>query len=49
MLPDALRASLAAEPGPVIVCLQAGEVNTGAFDPFSPLVEVAHAAGAGFT
>jgi len=46
MLPDALRASLATEPGPVIVCLQAGEVNTGAFDPFLPLVEVAHAAGA---
>jgi glutamate/tyrosine decarboxylase-like PLP-dependent enzyme len=46
MRPDALRAALAAGAGPVIVCLQAGEVNTGAFDPFVPLVEAAHAAGA---
>ncbi len=29
-----------------IVCLQAGNVNTGAFDPFEPLIESAHAAGA---
>jgi len=32
--------------GPTIVCLQAGNVNTGAFDPFEPLIESAHAAGA---
>jgi len=32
--------------GPAIVCLQAGNVNTGAFDPFEPLIERAHAAGA---
>src|SRR2546426_666868 len=32
--------------GPSIVCLQAGNVNTGAFDPFEPLIESAHAAGA---
>ena len=32
--------------GPTIVCLQAGNVNTGAFDPFEPLIERAHAAGA---
>jgi glutamate/tyrosine decarboxylase-like PLP-dependent enzyme len=32
--------------GPTIVCLQAGNVNTGAFDPFEPLIELAHAAGA---
>lgn len=25
--------------GPVIVCAQAGEVNSGAFDPFDPIVE----------
>jgi len=25
--------------GPVVVCAQAGEVNTGAFDPFSDIVE----------
>jgi glutamate/tyrosine decarboxylase-like PLP-dependent enzyme len=46
MRPDALQATLAAGSGPVIVCLQAGEVNTGAFDPFGALVEIAHAAGA---
>jgi glutamate/tyrosine decarboxylase-like PLP-dependent enzyme len=32
--------------GPTIVCLQAGNVNTGAFDPFLPLIEHAHAKGA---
>ncbi len=32
--------------GPTIVCLQAGNVNTGAFDPFEPLIETAHEAGA---
>lgn len=32
--------------GPAIVCLQAGNLNTGAFDPFVPLIERAHASGA---
>ena len=32
--------------GPTIICLQAGNLNTGAFDPFSPVCEAAHAAGA---
>jgi glutamate/tyrosine decarboxylase-like PLP-dependent enzyme len=32
--------------GPAIVLLQAGNVNTGAFDPFPELIERAHAAGA---
>jgi len=32
--------------GPTIVCLQAGNVNTGAFDPFEPLVERAQSQGA---
>jgi glutamate/tyrosine decarboxylase-like PLP-dependent enzyme len=32
--------------GPAIVCLQAGNVNTGAFDPFEPLCERAHECGA---
>jgi glutamate/tyrosine decarboxylase-like PLP-dependent enzyme len=32
--------------GPTIVCLQAGNVNTGAFDPFELLIERAQAAGA---
>lgn len=33
-------------PGPVIVCLQAGEVNTGAFDDFPAAIEAARARGA---
>lgn len=32
--------------GPAIVCLQAGNVNSGAFDPAPPLIAWAHAAGA---
>jgi glutamate/tyrosine decarboxylase-like PLP-dependent enzyme len=32
--------------GPAIVCAQAGNVNTGAFDPFQPICEWAHGAGA---
>ncbi len=38
--------SLPAIEGPTILCLQAGNVNTGAFDPFAPLIEAAHASGA---
>jgi glutamate/tyrosine decarboxylase-like PLP-dependent enzyme len=33
MEPDGLRAALADIEGPAIVCAQAGEVNTGSFDP----------------
>ena len=32
--------------GPAIVCIQAGNVNTGAFDPAREIIEWAHAAGA---
>ena len=32
--------------GPTILCLQAGNVNTGAFDPLQALCDRAHAAGA---
>ncbi len=32
--------------GPAIVCLQAGNVNTGAFDPLAEVVEAAHEMGA---
>jgi glutamate/tyrosine decarboxylase-like PLP-dependent enzyme len=42
-----LRAEqLPAIAGPTILCLQAGNVNTGAFDPLQELSERAHAAGA---
>jgi len=33
-------------PGPTIVCTQAGNVNTGAFDPIGEICEIAHRAGA---
>jgi glutamate/tyrosine decarboxylase-like PLP-dependent enzyme len=32
--------------GPTIVIAQAGQINTGAFDPFAEIVEIAKAAGA---
>src|SRR6266851_4527488 len=32
--------------GPTIVCAQAGNVNTGAFDPLPEIIEAAHRAGA---
>jgi glutamate/tyrosine decarboxylase-like PLP-dependent enzyme len=35
----ALRAALAAGGGPTIVCAQAGEVNTGAFDPLDEIAD----------
>jgi glutamate/tyrosine decarboxylase-like PLP-dependent enzyme len=38
--------ALPAISGPAIVCLQAGNVNTGAFDPAAELCARAHAAGA---
>ena len=37
----ALEATLAAGDGPTIVCLQAGEVHTGAFDDFAAAIPVA--------
>jgi glutamate/tyrosine decarboxylase-like PLP-dependent enzyme len=45
--PDALAAALDGRPeGPLIVCLQAGNVHSGAFDPFAETVELAHRHGA---
>jgi glutamate/tyrosine decarboxylase-like PLP-dependent enzyme len=41
MRPDDLRAVLARIDGPTIVCAQAGEVNTGSFDPLPEIVEIA--------
>ena len=43
---DALRAALEAEDAPTIVCAQAGEVNTGAFDPFEQIAALASEHGA---
>ncbi len=39
MQPRALREALAAGDGPTIVCAQAGEVNTGAFDPLDEVAD----------
>ena len=45
--PGALAAALAAgPPGPAIVVLQAGNVHSGAFDPFGPAIAAARAHGA---
>jgi glutamate/tyrosine decarboxylase-like PLP-dependent enzyme len=44
---DSLRSRLASgDPGPVVVVLQAGNIHSGACDPFLEAVEVAHAHGA---
>lgn len=46
MRPDALERVLDALDGPTIVCLQAGNVNSGAFDPFEKLIPICRAANA---
>ena len=46
MIPDALRDTLAQGDGPAIVCTQAGEINSGAFDPFTEIVPICREAGA---
>jgi glutamate/tyrosine decarboxylase-like PLP-dependent enzyme len=46
MLPDALEAELARYDGPTIVVAQAGEINTGAFDPFDAIVDACRRHGA---
>jgi glutamate/tyrosine decarboxylase-like PLP-dependent enzyme len=46
MRPDALRSALAESSGPTIVCAQAGNVNTGAFDPLDAICDAAGEAGA---
>jgi glutamate/tyrosine decarboxylase-like PLP-dependent enzyme len=43
---DALRRTLASLDGPTIVCAQAGNVNTGAFDPVGEISDIAHERGA---
>jgi glutamate/tyrosine decarboxylase-like PLP-dependent enzyme len=46
MQADALRAALAGGSGPAIVVAQAGEVNTGAFDPLHEIADTCEAFGA---
>jgi glutamate/tyrosine decarboxylase-like PLP-dependent enzyme len=43
---DLTRVLAATADGPTIVCLQAGEVNTGAFDDFPAAIGIAHEHGA---
>jgi glutamate/tyrosine decarboxylase-like PLP-dependent enzyme len=45
MRPDLLRDLLAAESGPTLICAQAGNVATGAFDPFPGIAALAEAHG----
>ncbi|MGE0041717.1 MAG: aspartate aminotransferase family protein [Vicinamibacterales bacterium] len=45
MRPDALRAALAGVRGPLVVCAQVGNVNTGASDPVGEIARLTHAAG----
>lgn len=44
--PAALRDALGGRAEPTVVVLQAGNVHSGAFDPFAPAIEAAHDAGA---
>jgi glutamate/tyrosine decarboxylase-like PLP-dependent enzyme len=46
MIVEELRKALAGGDGPTIVCAQAGEVNTGSFDPLPEIADAARAAGA---
>ena len=45
MRPDALAAALDGIGGPVIVCAQSGNVNTGAFDPLDEIVPIVKRCG----
>nr|WP_319384602.1 pyridoxal-dependent decarboxylase [uncultured Roseibium sp.] len=46
MMASDLAAQLAAQDGPSIVIAQAGQINTGAFDPFADIQEIANARNA---
>jgi glutamate/tyrosine decarboxylase-like PLP-dependent enzyme len=46
MKADELDRALSAGAGPTIVCAQAGNVNTGAFDPFERIADACERAGA---
>ena len=43
MLPSALEAAIAGLSGPKVVIAQAGQINTGAYDPFTDIVAVGKA------
>ena len=43
---DSLRLALESGSGPTIVCLQAGNLHSGAFDPFREAIKLAHEHGA---
>jgi glutamate/tyrosine decarboxylase-like PLP-dependent enzyme len=43
MLPSALEAAFTGLTGPKIVIAQAGQINTGAYDPFTEIVQIAKA------
>jgi glutamate/tyrosine decarboxylase-like PLP-dependent enzyme len=45
MEPEALRTTLDGLEGPTIVCVQAGNVNTGACDPFDEIADIVEDAG----
>lgn len=46
MIPAALEAALAEGSGPALVCLQAGNLHSGAFDPFPETISIARKHGA---
>jgi glutamate/tyrosine decarboxylase-like PLP-dependent enzyme len=46
LVPESLGDALGSERDPTIVCAQAGEVNTGAFDPLSEIADLCETAGA---
>jgi glutamate/tyrosine decarboxylase-like PLP-dependent enzyme len=46
IVPDALRSALERTDGPTIVCVQAGEINTGAFDALDEAADAAAQHGA---
>jgi glutamate/tyrosine decarboxylase-like PLP-dependent enzyme len=46
MRPEELKRLLPTLIGPIIVCAQAGNVNTGAFDPLDAIADLAHEHGA---
>ena len=46
LVPESLRDALGSERGRTIVCAQAGEVNTGAFDPLPEIADLCEASGA---